>query len=325
MQIGEIQKTQLTGQKAHFVYFYSMKKTTILDIKAFEDKATLEEFYCNRFDRHLEKNHREISIPHKHNFYLVVLFTAGTGFHEIDFIRFDVQRGSVFFLSPGQTHHWEFSTPANGFIFFHSDTFFELNFTQQRLSQFPFYYSSQNVPMVLLSEHQTEKMEKEFSALFNETTQIQLYRKQKIVQLMDGIYIDLARIYLSETQTKQAVKTNYSQQIKMLENHINRHYKLQKSPSFYADQMHVSTKHLNRIVNESIGKTTSTLISERILLEAKRYLCNPSMNIVEIATELGFEDSAYFSRFFRKNEGMRPTEFRSKYITVSSKHAVENE
>lgn len=310
--------------KRDILYFYTMKQTTILDIKAFDDQANLQEFYCNRFDRHLEQNHREISIPHKHNFYLVVLFTEGAGFHEIDFNHFEVKRGSVFFLTPGQTHHWEFSESPNGYIFFHSEAFFELHFAQQRLSQFPFYYSSQNAPVIQLSENQTQLFEIQFDQILTESIQNQLYKKQKMIQLIDGVYIDLARIYLAETTRKNGVKTTYSHHIRKLETKIDQHYKTEKSPAFYANQMHISIKHLNRIVKDSVGKTTSNLISERILLEAKRLLCNASLNISEIALELGFEDSAYFSRFFRKNEGLKPTEFRSKYLIALSKHVEEN-
>lgn len=301
-----------------------MKQTTILDIKTFDDQSTLHEFYCNRFDLHLEQNHREISIPHKHNFYLVVLFTEGAGFHEIDFNLFEIKRGSVFFLTPGQTHHWKFSKAPNGYIFFHSEVFFELHFAQQRLSQFPFYYSSQNMPFIQLTEDQTQKLEIQFTQVITESTQNQLYKKQKTIQLIDGIYIDLARIYLTNTASKNSIKSVYSHHIRQLETKIDEHYKSEKSPAFYANQMHMSIKHLNRIVKDSVGKTTSNLISERIQLEAKRLLCNISLNISEIALDLGFEDSAYFSRFFRKNEGMKPTEFRAKYFIALSKHAAEN-
>src|SRR5690349_18695422 len=91
-----------------------------LSIHQFDEHGTEYELYVNTFSEHLQKHHAHILLPHKHDFYLSVLFTKGAGFHEIDFRRFEVQRGSVFFLHPGQTHYWEFTEPTEGIVFFHS-------------------------------------------------------------------------------------------------------------------------------------------------------------------------------------------------------------
>lgn len=67
---------------------------------------------------HLKSSHKHIEKPHRHDFYVTVLFTHGSGVHEIDFQSYDVQPGSLFFLSPGQIHSWELSDDTEGYIFF---------------------------------------------------------------------------------------------------------------------------------------------------------------------------------------------------------------
>ena len=75
-------------------------------------------------------------------------------------------------------------------------------------------------------------------------------------------------------------------------------------------ELNISLKHLNRICNEILKKTTTEVIVDRIILEAKRMLLDKNWTVNEIAFELGYEDYSYFSRLFKKNSGMSPSEFR---------------
>ncbi len=73
-----------------------MKSFTILDIEQFEQIKKKKEFYTNTIENHLITAHKNIHKPHKHNFYLTVLFTHGSGIHEIDFIKYNIQPGTLF-------------------------------------------------------------------------------------------------------------------------------------------------------------------------------------------------------------------------------------
>ena len=64
-----------------------------------------------------------------------------------------------------------------------------------------------------------------------------------------------------------------------------------------------------------MGKTPKEIINERILLEAKRFLVYSHLTIKEIGQDLGFEDPAYFVRYFKKNTETTPVEFREKYLS----------
>ena len=69
---------------------------------------------------------------------------------------------------------------------------------------------------------------------------------------------------------------------------------------------------------EVLGCTPSTLIHERVLLDAKRHLTYSKASASEIAYDLGFSDSAYFSRFFKRQTGMSPIEFRRTHVAQRS-------
>ena len=78
----------------------------------------------------------------------------------------------------------------------------------------------------------------------------------------------------------------------------------------YADRLSVHVNHLNKVLKENTGKTTTDIISERIIKEAKILLKQTDWNISEIAYCLGFEEIAHFSNFFKKQTTLAPIGFR---------------
>ena len=79
----------------------------------------------------------------------------------------------------------------------------------------------------------------------------------------------------------------------------------------YAERLAVHVNHLNKVLKENTGKTTTEIIGSRIIQEAKILLKQTKWNISEIAYSLGFEEVAHFSNFFRKQTSLAPVAFRS--------------
>jgi AraC-like DNA-binding protein len=290
-----------------------MSKLPSLELKKFQEENEIDGFYTDRLINHLKSHEREINIPHKHNFYLTVLFTKGSGSHEIDFNSYEISPGSLFLLNPGQTHHWVLSDDIDGFIFFHSQAFFDLPFTKREINNFPFFYSTQNSPCIYLEENSVATFAYSFQIILDEYLLSARMKSEKIHSLVHLIYIDAARQYLITEQAFTSGVHHYTQRIKQLEHLIEQHYLEDKSAFTYAERMHVSTKHLNRITKETLNKTTSALITERVILEAKRLLVHADSSLSEIARQLGYADYAYFSRLFKKSCGESPSQFQSKY------------
>ncbi|WP_205514544.1 helix-turn-helix domain-containing protein [Longitalea arenae] len=92
---------------------------------------------------------------------------------------------------------------------------------------------------------------------------------------------------------------------------VENHYKKEHSVKFYADQVNRSPKTLSNLFALYNKKSPLAIIQERIILEAKRLLLYTDRSAKEIAYELGFEDAAYFSSFFKKSTEVSPSEFRS--------------
>lgn len=86
---------------------------------------------------------------------------------------------------------------------------------------------------------------------------------------------------------------------------------LLRNPKDYAETLNVHVNHLNKTLKERTGKTTTEIITSRILQESKVLLKNTHWNVSEISSSLGFEEVAHFSNFFKKQIGMSPIAFRS--------------
>src|SRR5690606_36441371 len=91
---------------------------------------------------------------------------------------------------------------------------------------------------------------------------------------------------------------------------IEKHYLRERSPSFYASELNLSSSALSKNIKKQIGKTPTQLIQERVILESKKLLHLTHKSIKEIAVELHFDDEYYFSRYFKKNVGLSPMHYR---------------
>ncbi len=272
------------------------------------------EFYINDLLTHL-KEHHFIHHPHKHDFYLCVVFLKGKGIHEVDFRRYRVKPGCIFFLKPGQVHNWKLSPETDGFIFFHSRSFYDLHFQSRHIDDLPFYNSHYNVPVISASPKKLEEIGMLLTMMMKEFRAVENVSMTKLCSLMDAVYTDLSRLYVAGHK-KEEMNTGYLLKLRKLEKLIDLHYREIKSPAEYASMLSISGKHLNRIVKESLNKTVTEMIADRILLEAKRRLVHREQTVSQIADWLGYSDHAYFNRLFRKHVGMTPLQFVEDYLTT---------
>ncbi|MGV3598011.1 MAG: helix-turn-helix domain-containing protein [Bacteroidota bacterium] len=269
-------------------------------------------FYARRLNEHIEK-HGFIQHPHKHDFYLIVLFTQGSGLHEIDFVQYHVAKGAVFLMTPGQVHRWTLTDDAEGFIIFHTKEFYDITCANKRINELSFFSSAGESPFVQLKDEQLEQAEALFKRILSQCQGADSTHKfLTLGALCNLLYLDIEGVYSrKEAVSKQS--TLYLHKLSALRQLIDLNYTRLKYPKDYAVLMNISAKHLNRICIETVGKTTGALIAERLVLEAKRVLAYSDKPIKQIAEQLGFDDSAYFIRFFKKHTGQTPAKFQSGF------------
>ena len=209
-------------------------------------------------------------------------------------------------MAPGQMHNWVLSKDIDGYVFFHTKNFYNKAYTNTGVEEFPFFQSMHHPPVVYLNKENTKKLSEQFNYLVKEHQHNEILKFEKIHCLINLIYIELSRHYLPSIEINNE---HYLIRIRVLEQLIDQHFKSKKYPHEYAAQMYLSEKHLNRMSKHCLNKTTTELIAERIILEAKRLLIYSKKNVSEIAAELGYENNSYFSRFFKKHSNQTPIQF----------------
>jgi len=267
---------------------------------------------AEHFASYLEKHYEHLHRPHRHSFYHMVLFTSGKGTHTIDFDRFEVQPFQVYCMIPGQVHSWHFTTAVNGYVVNFPDHFFrDFLFNQYYLERFPFFSGVSAESVFTLPVVLRKKVPELFEDLIASASG-------------PGVSPDMSRVLLlqillliSSERTEHPLKSVPEQKKVLLHNLrrlIDTHYKSIRLPKEYADLLYITPNHLNALCKDLLGQTAGELIRNRVLLEAKRLLINANKSVTEIAYELNFQDNAYFTRFFKKYEGLTPDEFRKQFL-----------
>jgi AraC family transcriptional regulator, transcriptional activator of pobA len=277
------------------------------------DQRTQKDLLIDRFGIYLEKHYHNLHHPHRHSFYHLVLFTKGKGTHTIDFEKFPVKPYQIYFMIPGQVHSWHFENGVDGFIVHFNESLFT-TFLQNShyLERFPFFRGNSEDGVCQLPASAHQRVVHLFEEMLEEI-------KENNEQRLDVIRLKLLELFITvdrgcHYKKAQAIPQQKMQLLKSFQHLIDKHFRTIKLPKEYAELLYVTPNHLNALCQDLLGKTAGDLIRDRVLLEAKRLLTNADLTVTEIAYELNFQDNSYFNRFFKKNVGMTPDDFRKNFI-----------
>ena len=246
---------------------------------------------------------------HRHDFYFVLFIKNGKGEHEIDFIKYEVGDFSVFFIRPGQVHQLRLKKGATGYMLQFTPDFYTPNATPSNLVLRK--VSSKN--HCRLNTERFKKIELLLQTIYQEFTQKQDRYKEVIKATFDILFIELERQSPNPNKISNGVALYSQERLEELQDLLEKNIITKKQVSQYADMLHLTIYQLNAITKETLGKTCSQLINEHILLEAKRHLLATTNQVNQIAYDLGYEDTSYFIRFFRKHTGYSPEAFRQNF------------
>lgn len=287
-----------------------------IDICTLADDIKQDEILISRFAAYLDA-HKNLFFPHRHSFFHLVLFTDGGGSHTIDFESFDVKPGQIYFMVPGQVHSWEFEGFMDGYIINFSSSFIQSFLLRSGyFDNFTFLNGNPKDEVVDLPAGQLPEIISLFERIVAEVEKPAVLGSDMVKLLMLQVFILINRC--------QGKNDNFGKQgynhtlIRNFQKLIEQHYIDVKLPKDYADLLYITPNHLNAVCKDVLGLSAGEVIRNRTLLEAKRLLTNPRLNISEIAFNLNFSDNSYFTKFFKKIEGITPEEFRKKTLNNKS-------
>ncbi len=247
--------------------------------------------------------------PHRHNYYHLLWMTRAEGTHMLDFEHFDVRDHSVFFVSPGQLHAWASSVRPQGYVMNISAAFFVQMFPRaDDIAQFPFFHLACDAPVMYLTSAEHDELLPLLEEIERETRDRRAGRFDIVRSYLLVLLTRLRRLYpLNDVVRTSGPSYVLAKRFMLL---IESEYLSFTSIGQYAQALSVSERQLNEAVKRTVARTASQVVQDRIVLQAKRLLCNSDLPIADIAYRLNFEDPAYFARFFKRHTQRTPGDFR---------------
>ena len=265
-----------------------------------------DDILISRFAEYLAI-HKNLFIPHKHSFYHLVYFTEGGGSQTIDFEYVAVKPHQIYFMVPGQVHNWNFEGKTDGYIINFSAAFFQSFLLKAGyLDELPFFSGIVSDSVIDIPADMQPIITGGFEELVNENENQRALKADMIRAILLKLFIAIAR--LSNTHNS-APAYNYTL-LRNFQKLIEKNYTSLKLPKEYAELLFITPNHLNALCNAMLGIPAGEVIRNRIALEAKRLLINHQLTVAEIADQLNFADNSYFTKFFKKQAGVTPEEFR---------------
>ncbi|WP_163717348.1 AraC family transcriptional regulator [Mangrovibacterium lignilyticum] len=268
-----------------------------------------QQFQVEVFDA---KRHFSVRYPHRHDFFEVLYLLKGSGFHVIDGNRYEIKPPCVFFMSPGQAHKIEFSHDIEGYIFIFTADFYLANRSNQNsLIEFPFFYNlkQDNPPLLLEQQSDISFLEGLFKRSIGELESNETNRLDMLRSLLDLILTTCSSRY--RTSENMSGKGKGHILVKKFYHLVEENNHKNLSLKEYAALLAVTPNHLTQTVKILTGKTSSQIIKAKQILEIKRLLVHTNLSVAEIAHQLHFEDQSYFTKFFKRESGFSPLQYRN--------------
>ncbi|AYL98308.1 AraC family transcriptional regulator [Mucilaginibacter celer] len=227
--------------------------------------------------------------------------------------RFKITANMICFYAAGSIKAIEAcSEDAEGYYcIFDKDFILQFLKNQSTLDELPFFQADAN-PLIRLSAEESGGVQQLLTQIEEEHLNDFGDKQRMIGVLLCQLLIQMKRQYVSMPPSKsysapELIAAGFLQCVKL-------NARQQKSAAFYAGQLNITANHLNKCVKECTGKPVTAHITDVLILEAKVLLKQSDHNISEIAGILGFENSAYFARLFKKHTQFTPKSYREKFI-----------
>lgn len=261
-------------------------------------------FGSNSFFDHIQRN----------NYYSLIWIQQGNGKLKADFSEYNYSDNCLLAFSPYQPFMLIPENDVNGTaIQFHPD-FFCIHKHQEEVACNGVLFNNIYQPPVVAIDHKTIAT---FQMLIQQMkTEMQIAALAQYELLISYLKIFLINASRLKTAQQNAVKNAVSTLqepfiLQSLKEAIEKNYKEKHTASDYAAILNITSKALAKLTKTHLNKTLTALISERIIIEAKRELYLTNKPVKQIAYELGYDDEYYFSRFFKTNADISPQIYRS--------------
>ncbi|ADZ91359.1 AraC family transcriptional regulator [Marinomonas mediterranea] len=264
-------------------------------------------------DLRLRGSKAKVQTTHRYEFYSLTVITKGMCSQMVDFKSVHCKPGSLLILRPGQAHNYGHDEDWDGWnILFRPEFVLPVSNAPRELK---LATNPDRLPeQMFLNNHELQRMTDSIQQM-QEDMLIDAPQDDVHALLRHQLYALLARLTILQGrhQTPASLISASSQRFTRFEQLVNERFSDWHKVSDYAAHLGYTEKSLGRAVTAATGVTAKAYITARINLEAKRLLAHTDLPVSTIAERLGFEEATNFSKFFKRETGAPPAEFRLQY------------
>ena len=245
--------------------------------------------------------------PHRKDYYLFVFVKKGSSRHWVDMVPYTLKADTFYFTVPHQVHVKEVQKSITGTLLCFTDEFLSIE-ENEPLKQLPIIKNLHNGHELNLNTENVGFINDILQKMLGESREKQDWKNGMLLAYLRVLVIYLSRLYTEQFNDKIPEDRILLNKFRVL---IEEQYIHMHDVAAYASLLNISAGHLGAVVKLQSGKNAIEHIHERILLEAKRHLFHTDNSVKEIEYLLGFEDSSYFNRFFKKLSEQTPLAYRN--------------
>ena len=247
--------------------------------------------------------------------YKIYWIEEGNGQYQIDFKSFSIEGAGLFFLSPGQVLTVQSEKVKSGYQLAFDREFYCVETHGKEIACNGVLFNNvHRATMIPLSPNDAPTFWQLIQNMANELEKPGPAHREMLETYLRMLLIQALR-KLEELQPKLQAEPEEAKGLAAdFIALVNKQFRALHRVADYADQLFVSPKSLSKRLKAEGYPTPTILIRDRIVLQAKRDLRFTSKSVKEIAYELGFDDPAYFTRLFKKSEGIAPLVYRDQNV-----------
>lgn len=251
---------------------------------------------------------------YRDSFYTVYLVVGGKENLSVSNFRREVTSGYIMCSMPGETWHWSGHTDLDGYCLAFSKDFILQYFRDEGfITQLSFLTTNRKSPFMVADKKLFERIRTLMKEMYRDRQQPTIpfdVRKHLIRAELYQLLVLLSMATPVVTEQESGMASSINPHIDFFLDLVDSYFRTKHDVRFYAGRMSMTANYLNKIVKSTLGMSTKTYINRKIVEEACQLLEYTSLSIKEIAESVGFKGLSYFIRFFNKNKGKTPIQYR---------------
>jgi AraC-like DNA-binding protein len=252
-----------------------------------------------------------VNKPEQIDRYSIYWIKEGKGTYNIDFESYSFNDNVVFFLSPGQVFSVDSEKIKEAYkLTFTSDFYCIQTHDKEVACNGVLFNNVYQTPFVKPNDEDVAKLDFILKNLVEEFQNNEAAQYDMLQAYLKQFIIYTVRINADIQIVKDDTETKLFKDFSLL---VEQNYKTMHAVADYAGRLGISPKSLTKHFQKVGADTPSNFIKKRIILEAKRQLIYSTDSVKNIAYNLGFNDAAYFTRFFTKLTSKSPLQFKKEY------------